>query len=64
MNDAEGDWYFLVMEYCDMGNLFTIQNKNTSRVFTLEEALNIFNQIIKGVDAIHKSKIVHRDLKL
>ena len=36
MVDVEGEWYFLIMEYCDMGNLMTIQSKTTSRVFTLD----------------------------
>ena len=47
-----------------MGNLYTIQSKTNSRVFGVEQAINIFNQILKGVDVIHKNKIVHRDLKL
>ena len=61
---SEGDWYFLIMEYCDMGNLFSIQSKMSTKVFGIEEAMNIFNQILRGVDLIHRSKIVHRDLKL
>jgi serine/threonine protein kinase len=52
------------MEYCDMGNLYTIQSKLTNKVFSLEEALNIFSQVLRGVEIIHKNKIVHRDLKL
>ena len=62
--DEEGDWYFLIMEYCDMGNLYNIQSKMTSRVYGIDEAINIFNQILKGVEVIHQNKIVHRDLKL
>ena len=62
--DLEGDWYFLVMEYCDMGNLYSMQSKLTNKVFSFEEALNIFNQVLRGVEVIHRNKIVHRDLKL
>ena len=61
---VDGDWYFLIMEYCDMGNLYSIQSKMSTKVFGIDEAINIFNQILKGVDVIHRSKIVHRDLKL
>jgi hypothetical protein len=35
------------MEYCDMGNLYTIQSKLTNKVFSLEEALNIFSQVLR-----------------
>lgn len=52
------------MEYCDMGNLYSMQSKLTNKVFSFEEALNIFNQVLRGVEVIHRNKIVHRDLKL
>jgi serine/threonine protein kinase len=52
------------MEYCDLGNLYTIQSKLSNKVFSIEEALNIFNQTLRAVDVIHRKKIVHRDLKL
>ena len=52
------------MEYCDMGNLYSIQSKISNRVFSVDEAINIFGQLLRGVEVIHRNKIVHRDLKL
>ena len=37
------------MEYCDMGNLLTMQSKLVNKVFPLEEAIGIFAQLIRGV---------------
>ena len=51
------------MEYCDMGNLLGMQSKLPSRVFSIEEAVSIFNQLIRGLEAIHRHNIVHRDIK-
>ena len=47
-----------------MGNLYAIQSKMANRAFAPEEAFSIFQQVLKGVEVIHRSKIVHRDLKL
>jgi len=52
------------MEYCDMGNLYTMQSKLTNRIFTIDESISIFNQIVRGVEIMHLNKIVHRDIKL
>ena len=52
------------MEYCDLGNLYTIQSKLPAKAFTLDEATGIFNQVLRGVEVIHKNQIVHRDIKL
>lgn len=60
----EGDWHFLVMEYCDMGNVYNFQSKQANKVFNLEEATHIFAQILQGVEFVHANNIIHRDIKL
>lgn len=53
---------FLVMEYMERGELFDyiVKKKKMSE----DEACKVFEQIISGVEYIHKLRIVHRDLKL
>lgn len=56
-------YHFIVMEYCDLGNLMQYQSKIPQRVFGFAEALRILHQVMKGVEAIHNRNIIHRDLK-
>jgi serine/threonine protein kinase/dienelactone hydrolase len=51
---------FIVMEFVDGASLRTkIDEKN----LTIEEVLNITNQICEGLSEAHKADIVHRDIK-
>lgn len=52
------------MEYCDVGNLYNLQSKLPNRAFCLQEGIDIFRQILEGVEFIHNKGIIHRDLKL
>lgn len=52
---------FLIMEYCNGGELFDYIVE-CGRV-PEEEACRFFQQILSGVEQIHKLNIVHRDLK-
>ena len=50
------------MEYAEKGTLFThVANKNG---VSEEEAHFFFTQLIKVVEVMHSSGIVHRDIKL
>lgn len=49
------------MEYCSGDQLFKTIRK--ARSLKEEEACKFFQQILSGIEYIHKNGIVHRDLK-
>ena len=53
--------YYIVMEYCEKGELFNyiVKNKRLKE----NEASFFFYQIINGVEYLHNKNIVHRDMK-
>lgn len=54
-----------IVEYCNQGDLYTdiLNRKINNQMYTEEEILNIFNQILNGLNYIHKNQITHSDLK-
>ena len=52
--------WFHVMEYCDLGDLNDLINKD---FFTREDRNCMFKQLLRGVDYLHARGIAHRDLK-
>ena len=55
----------IVMEYADGGDLQTKinQHKKTMQYMKEEYIWSIFYQMVSGLFALHKKKIVHRDIK-
>ena len=58
MDEADGDPYF-VMEYVPGTSLDAVMQR---RRLSLTEALGIFKEVCKGLQAAHRQNIVHRDL--
>jgi NIMA (never in mitosis gene a)-related kinase len=64
--DEESSSLCIVMEFADGGDLYTRINEHYKKetLFSEEEIWNIFIQIVKGLRALHKFNIFHRDLKV
>lgn len=53
--------FFLVMEYCPLGSLWNLLKAEGK--LSIEEAVKYAIEICTGLSIIHKSKIVHHDIK-
>ena len=56
----ENNTAYIVMEFLDGQDLKTYRRDNPN--MTSEEKTEIMNQILEGVEAIHKEGVVHRDI--
>ena len=53
------DKTYLILEYCNMGNL----SEHISNNYTKGEDLKYTEQIFAGLEYLHENKILHRDIK-
>nr|XP_051688217.1 serine/threonine-protein kinase Nek3 isoform X4 [Oryctolagus cuniculus] len=60
--EAEGHLY-IVMEYCDGGDLMQKIKQQKGKLFPEDTILNWFTQMCLGVNHIHKKRVLHRDIK-
>lgn len=60
--EAEGHLY-IVMEYCDGGDLMQKIKQQKGKLFPEHTILNWFTQVCLGVNHIHKKRVLHRDIK-
>ncbi|XP_016069081.1 PREDICTED: serine/threonine-protein kinase Nek3 isoform X1 [Miniopterus natalensis] len=60
--EAEGHLY-IVMEYCDGGDLIQKIKHQKGKLFPEDMILNWFTQMCLGVNHIHKKRVLHRDIK-
>ncbi|KAK2499548.1 hypothetical protein MC885_001321 [Smutsia gigantea] len=60
--EVEGHLY-IVMEYCDGGDLMQKIKHQKGKLFPEDTILNWFTQMCLGVNHIHKKRVLHRDIK-
>ncbi|XP_025901329.1 serine/threonine-protein kinase Nek11 isoform X2 [Nothoprocta perdicaria] len=62
---VERDSFCIITEYCEGGDLdFKIQEyKESGKIFTQNQIMEWFIQLLLGVNYMHERRILHRDLK-
>ena len=56
--------YYLVIQYCNKGDLEAYLSKQSRNFFTEKEALYFLKQIMNGFQVLRIHKVMHRDFKL
>ncbi|XP_034386897.1 serine/threonine-protein kinase Nek1 isoform X13 [Cyclopterus lumpus] len=59
----EGGCLYIVMDYCEGGDLFKKINSQKGALFSEEKILDWFVQISLALKHVHDRKILHRDIK-
>ncbi|XP_053564360.1 serine/threonine-protein kinase Nek5 isoform X2 [Bombina bombina] len=59
----ENNKLYIVMEYCDYGDLMKRINRQRGTLFEEDQILSWFVQISLGLKHIHDRKVLHRDIK-
>jgi serine/threonine protein kinase len=61
--DADEGWIFIVMEYCDRGNVYSAQGQREGGVFAFAECMHMLRSVLEGLRHIHELNLIHRDIK-
>jgi NIMA (never in mitosis gene a)-related kinase len=59
----EGGNLYIVMDYCDGGDLYKKINDQKGKAFTEDQIMDWFVQLCLAVKHVHDRKILHRDIK-
>ena len=54
---------YIVMEYCEGGDLYALINTRKGSLFPEKVVLNWFAQLCLALKHVHDRKILHRDIK-
>lgn len=56
--------YYLVVQYCNQGDLVDYKNSKPSNIFDEKEAVGLLKQILNGFSELRARNIMHRDFKM
>ena len=56
--------YYLVVDYCDQGDMISYMKSKDITMFEEIEAVNLLRQLMNGFVELRRHRILHRDLKL
>lgn len=60
----ETDKYiYLVIEYCNGGDLMKNISKQPNKVYSLKKTTQILADVLKGLEVVHLKGYLHRDIK-
>lgn len=60
---SDEGWIFIVMEFCDRGNIYSMQTQRENGLISFEECAYIIKSVLQGLTAIHTKNLIHRDIK-
>jgi serine/threonine protein kinase len=61
--ERDENYLYLLLEYCDGGDLFNYQSKQKDKVFEMNKATEMLKEVIEGLEDLHLEGYVHRDIK-
>lgn len=60
-NDVK--YMYLIMEYCEGGEIFKTCSKTKNQQFSEKEACNVIVKLVSAVNHCHVNGVMHRDIK-
>lgn len=61
--EEDASFIYLILEYCDGGDLVNYQSKLKDKVFSIDKATEVLAEVIIGLQTLHKEGYLHRDIK-
>jgi serine/threonine protein kinase len=60
----DNDNFYIVLEYCDIGDIISLQTKQPNRVFKLNSASEYLSQVLFSLESLHSRGYMHGEINL